>query len=97
MILGWGILIRSTSDRLPSPVFLGFPWAQLVKKLPAMQETWVRSLGLEDPLEKGKAARSSLLAFRIPWILYSMGSQRVVHDRATFTSLSRDITEFRLE
>ena len=40
--------------------------AQLVKNLPAMQETWVRSLGSEDPLEKGKATHSSILAWRIP-------------------------------
>jgi len=41
--------------------------AQLVKNPPAMQETWVRSLGCEDPLEKGKATCSSILAWRIPW------------------------------
>ena len=41
--------------------------AQTVKNLPAMQETWVRSLGWEDPLEKGKATHSSILAWRIPW------------------------------
>ena len=41
--------------------------AQLVKNLPAVQETWVRSLGWEDPLEKGKATHSSILAWRIPW------------------------------
>ena len=41
--------------------------AQLVKNLPAMRETWVRSLGWEDPLEKGKATHSSILAWRIPW------------------------------
>ena len=41
--------------------------AQLVKNPLAMQETWVRSLGLEDPLEKGKATHSSILAWRIPW------------------------------
>ena len=40
---------------------------QLVKKLPAIQETWVRFLGQEDPLEKGMATHSSLLAWRIPW------------------------------
>ena len=40
---------------------------QLVKNLPAMRETWVRSLGWEDPLEKGKATHSSILAWRIPW------------------------------
>ena len=42
------------------------PVAQLIKSLPAMRETWVRSLGQEDPLEKGKAPHSSILAWRIP-------------------------------
>ena len=41
--------------------------AQLVKNPPVMQETWVQSLGWEDPLEKGKATQSSILAWRIPW------------------------------
>ena len=41
--------------------------AQTVKNLPAMRETWVRSLGQEDPLEKGMATHSSILAWRIPW------------------------------
>ena len=41
--------------------------AQLVKNLPAMWETWVQTLGWEDPLEKGKAVHSSILAWRIPW------------------------------
>ena len=59
--------------------------AQLVKNLPAMQETWVRSLGWEDPLEKEMATQSSILAWRIPWTeepggLQSTGSQRVGHD-----------------
>ena len=44
----------------------GFPVAHLGKKLPAMQETWVPSLGWEDPLEKGMATYSSILAWRIP-------------------------------
>ena len=43
--------------------------AQLVKNLPAMRETWVRSLGWEDPLEKGKATHSNILAWRIPWTI----------------------------
>ena len=43
--------------------------AQLVKDPPAMWETWVRSLGWEDPLEKGKATQSSILTWRIPWTL----------------------------
>ena len=54
--------------------------AQLVKNLSAMQETWVLSLGWEDPLENGMATHSSILAWRIPWTVKSMGSQRVRHD-----------------
>ena len=58
---------------------------QIVKNLPAMQETKVGSLGWEDPLEKGVATHSSILAWRIPWTkepgeLQSMGSQRIRHD-----------------
>ena len=56
--------------------------AQMLKRLPAMQETWVRSLGQEDPLEKEMATHSSILAWGIPWMeelfgLQSMGLQRV--------------------
>ena len=59
--------------------------AQRLKRLPGMQETRVRSLGREDPLEKEMATHSSTLAWRIPWReepggLQSMGSQRVGHD-----------------
>ena len=58
--------------------------AQIVKRLPAVRETWVRSLGGEDPLEKEMATHSSTLAWEIPWTeeprLQSMGSQRVRHD-----------------
>jgi len=59
--------------------------AQMVKNLPAMQETWVQSPGLEDPLEKDTATHSSILVWRILWTeepgrLQSMGSQRVRHD-----------------
>ena len=59
--------------------------AQTVKNLAAMQETWVRSLGREDPPEKEMATHSSILAWRIPWTeepggLQSMGLQRVGHD-----------------
>ena len=70
--------------------------AQLVKNLPAMWETWVRSLGWEDPLEKGKASHSSILAWRIPWSVYSMGSQRVRHDWETFTFKLSSIHDFPL-
>ena len=54
--------------------------AQLIKNPPAVQETWVRSLGWEDPLEKGKAAQSNILAWRIPWTVESIWLQRVRHD-----------------
>ena len=65
--------------------------AQLVKNLPAMQETWVWFLGQEDPLEKEMAICSSTLAWKIPWMeepgrLQSMGLQRVRHDWATSLS-----------
>ena len=53
---------------------------ELVKNLPAMRETWVCPLGWEDPLEKGKAIYSSMLAWRIPWAVQSMESQRVRHE-----------------
>ena len=59
--------------------------AQMIKNPPAIWETWVQPLGWEDPLEKGKATHSSILAWRIPWTVQSMGSQRVGHDWATFT------------
>ena len=71
-----------------------YSWAslvvQMVKNLPAMQETQIQSLGQEDPLEKEKATQSSILAWRIPWTeepgrLQSMGSQRIRHDGATNT------------
>ena len=63
----------------------------MVKNPPAMQETWVQSLGWEDPLEEGIAVHSSILAWRIPWTeepgrLQSVGSQRVKHNLATITS-----------
>ena len=54
--------------------------AQLVKNLPEIWEAWLRSLGWEDPLEKGMATHSSILAWRIPWTVQSMGSPRVRHD-----------------
>ena len=57
----------------------------MVKNLPAMQETWVQSLGWEDPLEKGMATHSNILSWRIPWTeepggLLSMGSQKSLTD-----------------
>ena len=69
-------------------IYMGFPHNSVgkeVKNLPAMQETWVQSLGQEDPLEKELATHSSTLAWKILWTedpgrLQSIGSQRVGHD-----------------
>ena len=84
MIPGLG---RSPGEGIDNP--LQYSWASLVaetvKNPPAMQETWVQSLGWEDPLEEGMATYSSILAWRIPWTeepgrLQSMESQRAGHN-----------------
>ena len=70
-------ILNASLQELTSVVFnefyLNVDWAslvaQLVKNLPAMQETWVQSLGWEDTLEKGMATHSSILAWRIPWTI----------------------------
>ena len=65
---------RSAGEGIGYP--LQYSWAslvaQLVKNLPAMQETWVRFLGWEDPLENRKATHSSILAWRIPWSVHGV-------------------------
>ena len=68
------------------------PVAQTIKNLPTMQETWVKPLGWEDPLEKDTATHSSILVWGIPWTeepggLQSAGSERVKHDWATNTHI----------
>ena len=79
---------RGPTGRHYNPI-LNFQWAslvtQMVKDPPAMQETWVWSLGWEDPLEQGMTTHSSILAWRTPWTeefggLHSMGSPKVRHD-----------------
>ena len=77
---GWGLLFPYKQGLTGAPLV-----AQTVKNLPAMQETWVQSLDQEDPLQKGLATHSSILAGRIPWteepgVLQSMRSQRVRHN-----------------
>ena len=62
--------------------------AQMVKNLPAIQETWVRSLGWEDPLEKGRATHSSILAWRIPWTEEPGGRHTVRRVAESHTRLS---------
>ena len=78
---------RSSGEGIGYP--LQYSWAslvtQLVKNLPARCETWVQSMGWNDPLEKGKTTYSSTLAWRISWTVWSMGLQRVGHDWWTFT------------
>ena len=73
---------RSAREGIGYP--LQYSWAslvaQLVKNPPAMQEAWVQPLGWEDPLEKGKATHSSILAWRIPWTVQSMALQRAGRD-----------------
>ena len=70
---------RSAGEGIGYP--LQYSWAslvaQLVKNPPAMQETWVQSLGWELPLEKGKATHSSILAWRIPWTVRSWGRKEL--------------------
>ena len=81
-------MITGKAIALTKQVFVGIVVSLLsgivIKNLPAMQETWVRSLGQEDPLGKGMATHSSILAWRIPWAekpggLQSTGLQRVRH------------------
>ena len=74
--------MTSSNTILISAQKLAFLVAQMVKHLPAIRETWVQSLGWEDPLEKEMATHSSTLAWKIPWTeepgrLQSVGSQRV--------------------
>ena len=68
---GYNCSANLICHHLPQDDIKYFPWAplvaQMVKNLPAMKETRVRSLGQEDPLEKGMATHSSILAWRIPW------------------------------
>ena len=77
--------IPTVAFDLPDSLNFASLVAQMVKRLPAVRETWVRSLGCEDPLEKAMATHSSTLAWKIPWTeepdwLQSIGSQRVGHN-----------------
>ena len=76
--LDWKIHWRR--DRLPTPVFLGFPCGLAGKEFTCNTRDLGLIPGLGRPLEKGKATHSSVLAWRIPWIVQSMGSQRLRHD-----------------
>ena len=97
----WNLLSTVLGISIISILNTRFPWwllwaslvDQVVKNTPAMQDTWIRSLGWEDPLEEGTSGHSNILAWRIPRTevpgkLQSMGSQRVGHDWVTFTSFT---------
>ena len=86
---------RSSGEGINYPLqYLASQEAQLVKNLSAMQKTCVRSLGWEDPLEKATATHSSILAWRSPWTILCMGSQRVRHYWPTFTFIFRIRMDF---
>ena len=74
MIPGLG---RSLGEGIGYPLqdSWAYPVAQTVKNLPAKQDTWVRSLGWEDPLEKRTATHPSILAWKIPWTVYPWGQK----------------------
>ena len=78
---------RSTGEGIGYP--LQYSWAylvaQLVKNLPAMWESWVRSLGWEDSLGKGKATHSSILAWRIPWTIHTYKESDTTEQLSPFT------------
>ena len=73
--------VKEESEKSGLNVNLQKTWAslvaQLVRNLPAMWETWVQSLGWEDPLEKGKATHSSILAWRIPWSVHGVAKSQI--------------------
>ena len=80
----WVRKIWGRRDRLPTPVFLGFPCSSVGKE----SAYNAGHLGWEDPLENGKATHSSILAWIIPWTITSMGSQRAGHNGVTFHSFN---------
>ena len=71
--------------------------AQLVKNLPAVQETWVQSLGWEDLLETGTAAHSSILAWRISWTVYSPGGYRELDTTERLSHIVKDLVSVSSE
>ena len=85
----WLLVVENATWKLTHGLATPLPFlvAQMIKNLPAVQETWVRSLGWKDPLEKGMSTHSSILAWEIAWAeepvrLQSMESQRVGYDWA---------------
>ena len=78
-------------DRLPTPIFLDSSYGSAGNESTCMCETWVQSLGQEDPLEKGMATHSSILAWEIPWTGdRGNGGWAAVHEVAKSTTVSHD-------
>ena len=80
LVHSWVGKICWRRDRLPTPVFLGFSCGSAGKESAGNVGDLGSITGWKDTLEKGKATHSSILAWRIPWTIQSMGSQRVGHD-----------------
>ena len=78
------------ADGLPTSLFSGFPVDQLLQNPPAMQETCVRALSQEDPLEEGKATHYSILAWRIPGTVHRVTKSQTRLSDSHFTSLPAD-------
>ena len=81
-------------ERLPTPVFLGFPGGSAGKNLPVMRETQVGSLDWEAPLEKGKASHSSILAWRIPWTSPRGREELDTIERLHFPALEKEMATY---
>ena len=91
------LVIKQCPVRFSFMILLGFPGAQMVKNLPAVQEIWIWSLGREVPLKNGMATHSSVLAWRIPWTEEPgwTTDHWVGHDWTTFTFVFHDfVTEY---
>ena len=84
-IQSWELGGTLTEKNIPSEPSVSPGGVQTVKNRPAMRETRVRSLGREDPLEKGKATHSSILAWRIPWTVEPGGLQSMGHKESDTT------------
>ena len=83
----WVGKIRWRRDRLPTPVFLGFTCSSAGKEYPACERPGFDSFGWEDPLEKGKATHSTILAWKIPWTFQGVAKSQTWLSDFHFTSL----------
>ena len=88
---------RSAGERIGYPLQYSLAsLAQLAKTPPAMQETWVQSLGWEDPLEKGTSTHFSILAWRIPWSVYSPWGHKELETTEGFPLSQSQVLKLKL-